>query len=91
MRPCKHCLNNKWSFEALDNGYIRATCRFCSKTVEWFNWKQERARRAIAVKLLRKKTKVCAKVYAPFKPYFSDEEIRNQPGPPPWDPPWEKR
>lgn len=76
MRPCRQCLNNKWSFEALDNGYIRATCQFCSKTVEW-----------ISKKLRHKKTKV----YAPFKPHFSDEEIRNQPGPPPWDPPWERR
>ncbi len=76
MRPCKHCLNNKWTFETLDNGYIRATCQSCSKTVEWTNKKLQHRKN---------------KVHAPFKPYFSDEEISNQPGPPPWDPPWVKR
>ncbi len=70
MRPCKKCLENSWSFQLLDNAYIRATCKSCGADVEW-----------TSEKLQRKKNKV----YPPFVPIFSAEEIRNQPGPPPWD------
>jgi hypothetical protein len=70
MRPCKKCLENRWSFEKLDTAYIRATCQGCGAEVEWTN-----------DKLQRKKHKT----YALFVPQFSEEEIRNQSGPPPWD------
>ena len=71
MYPCKACRVREWSFEVLEDGVtIRATCGKCKGAVEWKS-----------AKLLRKKNRV----YAPFKPHFSDDEIRNQDGPPPWD------
>lgn len=35
MRPCDNCLENKWLYEKLDNGFIKATCTFCTHEVEW--------------------------------------------------------
>lgn len=35
MQACKNCLENRWSFEKIED-MIRATCLSCGNDVEWF-------------------------------------------------------
>jgi len=69
MGSCNKCLENQWTFEVLDAVTVRATCKLCGHEVQW------------SPKKLQRKAK---RVYAPFVPQISLEEIRNQSGPPPW-------
>jgi hypothetical protein len=69
MDPCSKCLENQWEFKLADAVTVQATCKLCGHEVQW------------SPKKLQRKAK---RVYAPFAPHFSTDEIRNQPGPPPW-------
>lgn len=69
MGPCKQCLEKQWAFAMLDAVTIQATCKLCGYEVQF------------SPRKLQRKAK---RVYAPFVPQLSAEEIRNQPGPPPW-------
>ena len=68
MYPCKACKKKNWKFEII-GVEIKATCNSCGAVAQWKSAKLER------------KSK---RIYEPFKPHFSDEEIRSQTGDPPW-------
>lgn len=68
MRPCK-CGVKNWSFELADPVTVKATCKACENEV-----------RFTTPKLPRK----AKRVYAPFKPHFTREEIDAQTGEFPW-------
>lgn len=68
MYPCNKCFENSWKYELPDPSTVRATCKLCGYEVEFAT----------------KRSKRPPKVYPPFVPHFTREEIENQDGPPPW-------
>lgn len=67
MHPCTECLENSWSF-SISEGWVKATCKFCSHEVEFETVKKRDESKWYIGKPCRKCSKPVILKFSKFSP-----------------------